>query len=74
MLANTAYDSANSAVVIGLAMGYTSRSKRKIRGANLKFDFTSGYNVGMAVIDVGLILATKDKFIKQGIVPADILK
>lgn len=70
MLANTAY---HSAVVSGLAMGYARLSKMIFKGATPKLDFT-GYDVGMVVLDVGLALATKDMLIKQGIIPADILK
>ncbi len=43
------------------------------KGTTPKLDFT-GYDVGMVVLDVGLAMATKDMFIKQGIIPVDILK
>ena len=71
MLANTAY---YSAVDNGRVMGYARFSKMIFRDAIPKLDFTSGYKVSMVVLDVGLALATKDIPIKQGIIPADILK
>jgi len=39
----------------------------------LKLDLT-GRDVGMLVVDVTLAMATKDMLIKQGIIPADIMK
>jgi hypothetical protein len=71
MLAKAAY---HSAVVSGLAMGYARLSKMIFKGATPKLDFTGGYDVGIVVLDVGLAMATKDMLIKQGIIPADILK
>jgi hypothetical protein len=70
MLANVAY---HSAVAMAVAMGYARLGKMVFKGANPKLDFT-GYDVGMVVLDVGLAMATKDMLIKQGIIPADILK
>jgi len=69
-LANAAY---NAAVVSGLAIGYVQLGKKVLKGANPKLDFTA-YDAGMVVLDVGLALATKDMLIKQGIIPANILK
>ena len=65
--ANLAY---HSAVVSGLAMGY---AKKIMKGATPKLDFAP-YDVGMVILDVGLAMATKDMLVKQGILPADILK
>lgn len=70
MLANAAY---HSAVVTGLAMGYARLGKMIFKGPSPKLDFT-GFDVGMVVLDVGLAMATRDMLIKQGIIPADILK
>jgi len=69
-LANLAY---HSAVVSGLAVGYAQIGKKILKGASPKLDFAP-YDVGMVVLDVGLAIATKDMLVKQGILPADILK
>ena len=47
--------------------------KMVIVGAPPKLDFTPR-EVGMIVIDVALAMATKNMLIKQGAVPADIMK
>lgn len=70
MLANVLY---HSTVVSGLAMGYSRLGKMVIGGAPPKLDFTPR-DVGMVVVDVALAMATKDMLIKQGVIPADILK
>ena len=70
MLVNALY---HSAVVSGLAMGYSRLSKMAIGGASPKLDFTPR-DVGMVIADVALAMATKDMLIKQGIIPADIMK
>ena len=63
----------HSAVVSGLAIGYTRLDKMVIRGAPPKQDFTVS-DVGMVVVDVALAMTTKDMLIKQGFVLADIMK
>ena len=70
MLVNALY---HSAVVSGLAFGYTRLGKMVIGGAPPKLDFTAR-DVGMVVVDVALAMATKDMLIKQGVIPADIMK
>lgn len=70
MLVNALY---HSAVVSGLAMGYSRLGKMVIGGAPPKLDFTPR-DVGMVVVDVALAMATKDMLIRQGILPADIMK
>lgn len=70
MLVNALY---HSTIVSGLAMGYSRLGKMVIGGAAPKLDFTPR-DVGMVVVDVALAMATKDMLIKQGILPADILK
>ena len=70
ILGNAAY---YSAVVSGLAMGYARLGKMAMGGAAPKLEFISR-NVGLVVLDVGLAKATKDMLVKQGIIPADILK
>jgi hypothetical protein len=54
-------------------MDYARPSKMAIGRAVPKLDFTPR-DVGMVVADVALAMATKDMLIKQGIIPADILK
>ena len=70
MLVNALY---HSAVVSGLAMGYARLGKMAIGGSPPKLDFT-GRDVGLMVVDVALALATKDTLIRQGLIPADIMK
>ena len=47
--------------------------KMAFGGSPRKLDLTPR-DVGMVVVDVALAMATKDMLIKQGLVPADILK
>ena len=68
-LANSAY---HAAVVSGLAIGFATLEKIT-KSAAPKLDFVP-YDIGMVVLDVGLAMATKDMLVKQGILPADILK
>ena len=70
MIVNALY---HSAVVSGLAMGYARLGKMAIGGSPLKLDFTPR-DVGMVILDVALAMTTKDVLIKQGIIPADIMK
>ena len=70
MLVNPLYQ---SAVVSSLAAGYARLGKIVIGGSPPKLDFTPR-DFGMVVVDVALAMATKDKRIKQGIIPADIRK
>ena len=69
-LANSAY---HAAVVSGLAIGFATLGKKILKSATPKLDFAP-YDIGMVVLDVGLAMATKDMLVKQGILPADILK
>ena len=70
MLVNALY---HSAVLSGLAMGYSRLGKMLFGGAPPKLDFNPR-DIGTVVVDVSLGMATKDMLIKQGIIPADILK
>ena len=70
MLVNALY---HSAVVSGLAAGYARLGKMAIGDSPPKLDFKPR-DVGMVVVDVALAMATKDMLIKQGLIPADILK
>ena len=70
MLVNALY---HSAVVSGLAVGYARLGKMAIGGPPPKLDFTPR-DIGMVVVDVALAMASKDVLIKQGVLPADIMK
>ena len=70
MLVNALY---HSAVVSGLAVGYSRLGKMAIGGAPPKLDFMPR-DMGMVVVDVALAMATKDVLIKQGMIPDDIIK
>ena len=70
LLVNALY---HSAVVSGLAAGYARLGKMAIGGSPPKLDFTSR-DVGMVVVDVALAMTIKDMLIKQGLIPADIVK
>lgn len=70
MIVNALY---HSAVVSGIAVGYARLGKMAMGGSPPKLDFTPR-DVGMVVVDVALAMATKDMLIKQGIIPADIMK
>jgi hypothetical protein len=70
MLVNALY---HSAVVSGLATGYSRLIRMAIGGASPKLDFMPR-DVGMVVVDVVLAMMTKDMLIKQGLIPADIMK
>ena len=66
----------HSTVVSGLATGYARHGKMAMGGSPptpTKLDFTSR-DVSMVVLDVALAMGTKDLLIKQGIIPADIMK
>ena len=70
MLGNTLY---HSAVTSGLAMGYARLGKMALGGATPKLDFT-GRDVGLVVLNVAAAMATKDYLVKQGVLPANLLK
>ena len=70
MLVNTLY---HGAVVTLLTVSYARLGKMAFGGAYPKLDF-SPRDVGMTVAGVSLALASKDALIKQGIIPADIMK
>ena len=70
MLVNALY---HGAVVSGLALGYARLGKMAIGGPSPKLDFTPR-NIGLVAVDVALAMGTKDMLIKQGILPADIMK
>ena len=70
VIVNTLY---HSAIVSGLAMGYARLGKMAMGGSLPKLDFTPR-DVGMVALDVALAMGIKDVLIKQGIIPADIMK
>ena len=70
MLVNALY---HSAIVSGLAIGYTRLGKMVIGGVPPQIDFNAR-DLGMVVVDVALSMETKDLLIKQGVIPADIMK
>ena len=70
MLINSLY---HSAVLSGLAIGYSRLSKTVVGGAAPTLDLTPR-DIGMVVVNIALAGATKDMLIKQGILPADIMK
>ena len=70
MIVNALY---HSAVVSGLTMRNARLSKMAIGGSTPKLDPTPR-DVGMVVLDVALAMGTRDLLIKQGIIPAEIMK
>ena len=69
MIVNAFY---HSAVISGLTMGYARLGKMAMGGSTPKLDPTPR-DVGMVVLDVALVMGTRDLLIKQGIIPADIM-
>lgn len=62
-----------AALVTGLAIGYAKNTKLIINSAiSLKFNF-DGYDIGMAILDAGLVMYTQNMLIKYGILPAIIV-
>ena len=70
MLVNALY---HSAVVSSLAIGYSRLGKMLVGVAPPKLDLTP-CDSGMPTVSVPLAMATKDTLIKQGSIPADIMK
>ena len=56
-----------------LTTGYSQLTKKLLKMATPKVDFNMG-DIGMLTVDIMLAMATHDMFIKQGIIPADIMK
>ena len=69
-IVNTLY---HGAMVSGLAIGYSKLGCMAMGGSASKLDFTP-CNAGMVVVDVALGMATKHALIRQGLIPADMLK
>ena len=70
MLVNTLY---HSALVSGIAIGYSRLGKILVGGAPTKLDLTPR-DARMLIARVALAMATKDTVIKQLIIPVDIMK
>ena len=56
-----------------LTIGYTELGRKLLRKLAQKVDFRMG-DIRMLSIDILLAMATLDMLIKQGIIPADIMK
>ena len=56
-----------------LTVGYAEIARKLLRRPPPKVDFNMG-DVGMLSLDMLLAMATRDMLIKQGIIPADIMK
>ena len=56
-----------------LTIGYAEIARKLLRKPPPKVDFNMG-DVGMLSLDILLAMATRDMLIKQGIIPADIMK
>jgi len=69
-IANTLY---HGAVVSGLALGYSQLGRLLLHTAPTRLEPT-GRDAGMLVFDVTAALATRDWLVKQGIIPADLMK
>ena len=56
-----------------LTVGYAEIGRKLLRRPPPKVDFNIS-DIGMLSIDILLAMATKDMLVKQGIIPADIMK
>ena len=56
-----------------LTVGYSELGRKVFRRTAPKVDFNMG-DIGMLSLDILLAMATRDMLIKQGIIPADIMK
>jgi hypothetical protein len=63
----------HAAVVGGLALGYAKIGQMVFKGPLPKLDLTPR-DAGMVVLDLSAAMASKDFLIKQGVIPADILR
>ena len=70
---NIANDLYHTAIVGGLAIGYVKLGQMVFKGSLPRLDLTPP-DAGMVVLDLSAALATKDKLIKQGLIPPDIVK
>ena len=56
-----------------LTVGYAEIGRKVLRRPPLKVDFNMT-DIGMLSVDIVLAIATRDMLVKQGIIPADIMK
>jgi energy-converting hydrogenase Eha subunit G len=70
-LVNKAY---HGAVVTGLTVSCAKLVHMIIKDAAVPKLDVDMYDTGMLILDVSIALAIKDALIKQGIIPADIMK
>ena len=56
-----------------LTVGYSELGRKLLKKPPPKVDFNMT-DIGMLSIDILLAMATKDMLVKQGIIPADIMK
>lgn len=56
-----------------LTIGYAELGRKLLKRPAPRVDFNMG-DVGMLSVDILLAMATRDMLIKQGIIPADIMK
>ena len=56
-----------------LTVGYAELGRKLLKRPPPKVDFNMA-DIGMLSIDILLAMATKDMLVKQGIIPADIMK
>ena len=56
-----------------LTVGYAELGRKLLKRPPPKVDFNMA-DIGMLSIDILLAMATKDMLVKQGIIPADIIK
>ena len=61
------------ALLSPFAIGYAQLGKMAFGGAAPRLDLTLR-DAGMVVVDVALSMATTDYLVKQGILPANLLK
>ena len=69
-IANMLY---HAAVETLLTVEYSELGRKLLRRPAPKVDFNMG-DIAMLSIDILLAMATRDMLIKQGIIPADIMK
>jgi hypothetical protein len=63
----------HAAVETVLTVGYSEIGRKVFRRQPPKVDFNMG-DIGMLSVDILLAMATRDMLVKQGIIPADIMK
>ena len=70
VIANTLY---HAGVLSVLTIGYSEIIKKLLKKPAPKIDLNMN-DIAMLSIDISLAVATRDALVKQGIIPADIMK